>query len=64
MQPTELTKEGELFFRQWLRSPQSMGSVIPSSRALGRGGRGARPPGSPASTSSSWAAAPGAITRA
>ena len=27
-------KEGELFFRQWLRSPKSMGSVIPSSRAL------------------------------
>ncbi len=27
-------KEGELFFRQWLRSPKSMGSVIPSSRVL------------------------------
>ena len=37
MQPTELTKEGELFFRQYLRSPRSVGSVIPSSRALGRG---------------------------
>ena len=37
MQPTDLMKEGELFFRQWLRSPKSMGSVIPSSRALGRG---------------------------
>lgn len=30
------TKETELFFRQWLRSPRSMGSVIPSSRALAR----------------------------
>lgn len=29
-------KEGELFFRQWLRSPKSMGSVIPSSRHLAR----------------------------
>ena len=29
-------KEAELFFRQWLRSPKSMGSVIPSSRALAR----------------------------
>jgi phosphatidylethanolamine/phosphatidyl-N-methylethanolamine N-methyltransferase len=29
-------KEGELFFRQWLRSPKSMGSVIPSSQALAR----------------------------
>jgi len=29
-------KETELFFRQWLRSPKSMGSIIPSSRALGR----------------------------
>jgi phosphatidylethanolamine/phosphatidyl-N-methylethanolamine N-methyltransferase len=37
MQPTELSKEGELFFRQYLRSPRSVGSVIPSSRALGRG---------------------------
>lgn len=36
MQPSELMKEGELFFRQWLRSPKSMGSVIPSSRALAR----------------------------
>lgn len=36
MQPSELVKEGELFFRQWLRSPKSMGSVIPSSRALAR----------------------------
>ena len=35
MQPTELTKEGELFFRQWLRSPKSMGSVIPSSELSG-----------------------------
>jgi len=30
------TKETELFFRQWLRSPRSMGSVIPSSKALAR----------------------------
>lgn len=30
------TKETELFFRQWLRSPRSMGSIIPSSRALAR----------------------------
>ena len=36
MQPTNLLKEGELFFRQWLRSPKSMGSVIPSSRHLAR----------------------------
>src|ERR671910_1128831 len=36
MQPSELMKEGELFFRQWLRSPKSMGSIIPSSRALAR----------------------------
>jgi len=36
MQPGELIREGELFFRQWLRSPKSMGSVIPSSRALAR----------------------------
>ncbi len=30
------TKEAELFFRQWLRSPKSMGAVIPSSRALAK----------------------------
>ena len=36
MQQTKLLKEGELFFRQWLRSPKSMGSVIPSSRFLAR----------------------------
>ena len=29
-------KETELFFRQWLRSPKSMGSIIPSSKALAR----------------------------
>ena len=29
-------KETELFFRQWLRSPKSMGAVIPSSRVLAR----------------------------
>lgn len=27
-------KEGELFFRRWLSSPKSMGSIWPSSRAL------------------------------
>ena len=36
MQQSKLIKEGELFFRQWLRSPKSMGSVIPSSRVLAR----------------------------
>lgn len=36
MQQTKLLKEGELFFRQWLRSPKSMGSIIPSSRYLAR----------------------------
>ena len=36
MQQTKLLKEGELFFRRWLRSPKSMGSVIPSSRFLAR----------------------------
>jgi phosphatidylethanolamine/phosphatidyl-N-methylethanolamine N-methyltransferase len=30
------TNETELFFRQWLRSPKSMGAVIPSSRVLAR----------------------------
>jgi phosphatidylethanolamine/phosphatidyl-N-methylethanolamine N-methyltransferase len=36
MQQTKAVKEGELFFRQWLRSPKSMGSVIPSSKFLAR----------------------------
>ena len=36
MNHVKLHKEGELFFRQWLRSPKSMGSIIPSSRALAR----------------------------
>lgn len=36
MQAGKALKEGGLFFRQWLRSPKSMGSVIPSSRALAR----------------------------
>ena len=36
MSQLDLVKEGELFFRQWLRSPKSMGSVIPSSRYLAR----------------------------
>ncbi len=34
-QATQL-KEAELFFRQWLRSPKSMGSVTPSSKVLAR----------------------------
>ncbi len=33
---TKGLKEGELFFRQWLRSPKSVGSILPSSRALCR----------------------------
>jgi phosphatidylethanolamine/phosphatidyl-N-methylethanolamine N-methyltransferase len=37
MQQTKLLKEGELFFRQWLRSPKSMGSIIPSSKFLAEG---------------------------
>ena len=38
MQPNRALKlkEGELFFRQWLRSPKSMGSIIPSSKYLAR----------------------------
>ena len=36
MQPSDLSREGELFFRQYLRSPRAVGSIIPSSRALGR----------------------------
>lgn len=36
MQSGNLVKEGELFFKQWLRSPKSMGSVIPSSRFLAK----------------------------
>lgn len=36
MQTDNLIKEGELFFKQWLRSPKSMGSVIPSSRFLAK----------------------------
>lgn len=39
-QVTEV-KETELFFRQWLRSPKSMGSIIPSSMALARAVTGA-----------------------
>ena len=33
--------ESELFFRQWLRSPKSMGSILPSSMALARAVAGA-----------------------
>lgn len=36
MDSSKALKEGGLFFRQWLRSPRSMGSIIPSSRALAR----------------------------
>lgn len=36
MQQVDLVKESELFFRQWLRSPRSMGSIKPSSPALAR----------------------------
>lgn len=36
MAQTNSGEEAELFFRQWLRSPKSMGSVIPSSRFLAR----------------------------
>jgi phosphatidylethanolamine/phosphatidyl-N-methylethanolamine N-methyltransferase len=36
MQHSRAVKEGELFFRQWLRSPKSMGSIIPSSKYLAR----------------------------
>lgn len=36
MQQGSLIREGEVFFRQWLRSPKSMGSVFPSSRVLAR----------------------------
>ncbi len=34
-------KESELFFRQWLRSPKSMGSILPSSMVLARAVAGA-----------------------
>lgn len=36
MEQARAIKESGLFFRQWLRSPKSMGSIIPSSRALAR----------------------------
>lgn len=36
MNQVQEVKETELFFRQWLRSPKSMGSIIPSSMALAR----------------------------
>lgn len=36
MQQAGLGRENELFFRQWLRSPRSVGSITPSSRALAR----------------------------
>jgi phosphatidylethanolamine/phosphatidyl-N-methylethanolamine N-methyltransferase len=37
MSHVNTTSESELFFRQWLRSPKSMGSVVPSSSFLARG---------------------------
>ncbi|MCB1883573.1 MAG: hypothetical protein KDG89_06175 [Geminicoccaceae bacterium] len=36
MQQSNVVKEGEVFFKQWLRSPKSMGSIIPSSRYLAK----------------------------
>lgn len=36
MSQVQEMKETGLFFRQWLRSPKSMGSIIPSSMALAR----------------------------
>jgi phosphatidylethanolamine/phosphatidyl-N-methylethanolamine N-methyltransferase len=36
MHQAETVKESELFFRHWLRSPRSMGSIKPSSPALAR----------------------------
>ena len=36
MSQLQEVKETGLFFRQWLRSPKSMGSIIPSSMALAR----------------------------
>ncbi|MEM9439412.1 MAG: methyltransferase domain-containing protein [Pseudomonadota bacterium] len=36
MNQVQGVKETELFFRQWLRSPKSMGSILPSSMALAR----------------------------
>lgn len=34
MNQVQEVKEAELFFRQWLRSPKSMGSITPSSKSL------------------------------
>lgn len=36
MAETNLAQETGLFFKQWLRSPKSMGSIIPSSKHLAR----------------------------
>jgi phosphatidylethanolamine/phosphatidyl-N-methylethanolamine N-methyltransferase len=36
MNQVQEVKETELFFRQWLRSPKSMGSIMPSSMTLAR----------------------------
>ena len=36
MAQSDIGPEAELFFKQWLRSPKSMGSIIPSSRHLAR----------------------------
>jgi phosphatidylethanolamine/phosphatidyl-N-methylethanolamine N-methyltransferase len=36
MQIGQAIKEGELFFKEWLRSPKAVGSIIPSSSVLAR----------------------------
>ena len=36
MNQTQTFKEGGVFFKQWLRAPKEMGSVIPSSKILAR----------------------------
>lgn len=36
MAQTQALKEGGLFFKQWLRAPKEMGSVLPSSQVLAR----------------------------
>lgn len=36
MAQTQALKEGGVFFKQWLRAPKEMGSVLPSSQVLAR----------------------------
>lgn len=36
MAQTQTLKEGGVFFKQWLRAPKEMGSVLPSSKTLAR----------------------------